>query len=135
AKDGSRWKKNRDKVVNFPRNVLLERSWAWHYFISAKLLPSTHVSDVSKERAILNYAIQKQLSLNVGKIIEQTIIGFAIGRLASALGHPSLICQLCERVGVVYTENEEIQIPLPIIDWSVMRSWRTAQSSVPHATN
>ena len=38
----------------------------WHHFICAKLIPTSYLTEVTRERALLLYAIAKNLSINVG---------------------------------------------------------------------
>ena len=65
---------SKNKVLNFPRTGPSPTSRIWHYFISSRLKPSSHISLVSKERAILNIAIAKGMKFDVGHVIESSII-------------------------------------------------------------
>ena len=85
----------------------------WFYFVSSKLVPSKHVSKVTRDKAILLYAIVKGYKFNVGKIIESSILEFSYGK---AISHPSLITKLCEIARMQIGENEEKcppMLPLP----------------------
>ena len=52
----------------------------WHYFVCAKLQPTTNFSGVMKSRAALVYAIQEGLKIDMGLVIQHSIIhGFKQG--------------------------------------------------------
>lgn len=118
------WKTSTTDVINFPSSGLAHKTKAWHYFISAKLLPSSNTSEVTKERAILNYAIFRGFSIDVGKIIEQSILDTIQGTTTGGLGHPSLIYDLCQQVGIPTTANEEIQHPKSVITRKKIESYK-----------
>ena len=101
-----------NEVVNFPSSSLGYEAKAWHYFIFATLLPSGNTSDVTKRRAILNYVIFKGFTIDVGKIIERSILATLEGKRIAGLGHPSLIYQLCLQKGVEASDREEVLHPL-----------------------
>ena len=68
----------------------------WHYFVCAKLQPTTNFSVVIKSQAALIYAIQEGLKIDVDLVIQHSIIhGFEQG-----LPHPHLILELCRNAGV-----------------------------------
>ena len=50
-------RKIEDEFNNFFASYLTIEARAWHHFISAKLLPSSNLSEVTKEQAILNFTI------------------------------------------------------------------------------
>ena len=58
------------------RGDLTEEAKVWFYFISSVLRPSKHLSTVRREKAILLYALLKGYKINVGKIIENSILGY-----------------------------------------------------------
>ena len=56
--DQEKWKVNSEgQVVNFKANDLLYIPKVWHHFITSRILPTTNVCEVTKERAILNFDI------------------------------------------------------------------------------
>ena len=70
-------------------------------------MPSTHVSDVSKERVILLCAILKTIRLNVGSVIYASILNCV--KIANAgFSFPSLITALCASVGMRYESGEKL---------------------------
>lgn len=70
---------------------MMMESKAWHYFINAKLLPSSNFGEVTKDRAILNYAIHKSLSIDMGTVIQNNILHILRESTIAGLGYPSLI--------------------------------------------
>ena len=56
--DKGEWKINSEgQVVNFKAKHLTYVPKAWHHFITSRLISNTNVCEVTKEQAILNYAI------------------------------------------------------------------------------
>ena len=69
CKPSTKWKKSGDLFRHFPQKGLLDKVWPWYAFICANLLPTAQLSDVSRERAILLYAIVTGASIDVGRVI------------------------------------------------------------------
>ena len=59
------------------RRDLTKEAKVWFYFINSVFMPSKHVDIVRREEAILFYALLKGYKINVGKIIEKSILGFS----------------------------------------------------------
>ena len=81
----------------------------WKYFIAAKIIPSENIFEVNKERAINLYAIMEDVKFDVGEAIEISILMNSAGK--HNLGHPSLIFELCKKLGVLFTTLEEEVVP------------------------
>ena len=77
------------EVVNFKAKYLTYVPRECHHFMTSKFLPSTNVYEVTKERALLNYAILQDIKFDVGKIIEDANLSNKEGRMG--LGYPILI--------------------------------------------
>ena len=60
-----------------------------------------------QDRTILLYALVKGCSLNVGKIIKESILDYVENNLSGNIPHPSLITLLCIKGGVKFNEDEE----------------------------
>ena len=71
------------------------------------LTPSKHVSTVRQDHAILLYALVKGCSLNVGKIVEQSILDYTENNFSRNIPHPALITLLCIKEGETFSETEE----------------------------
>ena len=56
---------------------LTEEAKVWFYFISSVLFPSKHLSTVRRNEAILLYALLKGYKINMGKIIENSILSYS----------------------------------------------------------
>ena len=70
------------------RGHLTEESKVWFYFIKSVLLPSKHLSTVRREEANLLYALLKGYKINVGNIIEKSILGYFEGNCRGMIPHP-----------------------------------------------
>ena len=69
-----RWKINCErKAVNFKAKGLLYIPKVWHHFITYRILPTTNVCEVTRERVILNFPILQNIKFDVGMIIEEAI--------------------------------------------------------------
>ena len=65
------------------------------------------MSTVRQDCAILLYALVKGYGLNVGKIVEQSILDYAENSFSGNIPHPALITLLCIKRGVTFNETEE----------------------------
>ena len=63
-------------------------------------MPSKHLSTVRKEEAILLYALLKGYKINVGKIIEKSILGYSERKCRGMIPYPATITRLCIQGGV-----------------------------------
>ncbi|EOY13933.1 Uncharacterized protein TCM_032752 [Theobroma cacao] len=72
--EGAQWKTSHGEPVSFKRSVMKKELKVWLHFVAARLLPSTHISDVTKDRAVLIYAIVTHKSIDVGKVISHAIL-------------------------------------------------------------
>ena len=68
-KPGIVWKMSGDVYKHFPWKDLLDKVRPWFAFICACMLPTAHLRDVSRERAILLYEIITSASIEVGRVI------------------------------------------------------------------
>ena len=60
-----------------------------------------------QDLAILLYALVKGFRLNVGKIVEQSILDYLENNFSGNIPHPALITLLCIKGGVTFSETEE----------------------------
>ena len=77
----------------------------WFYFLNSFLTPSKNVSIVRQVRAILLYALAKGFNLNVGKIVEQSILDYSERNFSGNIPHPALITLLCIKGSVTFSET------------------------------
>ena len=93
------------------RGDLTEVGKVWFYFVNAVLKPSKHVSTVRQDHAILLYALVNGYTLNVGKIMKESILDYVEGKFSGNIPHPSLITFLFIKGGVKFNEVEEERCP------------------------
>ena len=113
---------NKNELANFQTKHLTIVCIIWYYFMISKISPRSNISEVAKEREILEYTIFQDIKFDIGKITKETIWANRGG--CNNLGYPFLIFQLCERAGVEFTWHEEQLQPLKPIhvkkqDWSI----------------
>nr|KYP61977.1 hypothetical protein KK1_016492 [Cajanus cajan] len=93
--------KNRSQQpLHVKRRDLLPVIRIWSALVHANILPCSHVSDLHWTRSILMYCIMTQRTVDLGALICMEISGCANSAPGFALGHPSLITQLCQLAGV-----------------------------------
>ncbi|PIN06917.1 hypothetical protein CDL12_20521 [Handroanthus impetiginosus] len=97
-----------NEPVGIPRTALTKEAWNWLRFINARLYPSSHLSEVSKDRAILFYAILTGIPLDIGRYIHNSIRRSARGGMFVSLYFPSLITALCQEEGLVNLPSDEL---------------------------
>ena len=108
CKKPATWKRYKNGgMKSFPAKALTLSSKVWHYFVAAKLIPTTNFSTVMKERTGLVYAIESNRTIDVGLIIHHSIL-HGVTKDNARLYHPSLITTLCKVAGVVWSKSEEI---------------------------
>ena len=93
------------------RGDLTEIGKAWFYFINSVLKASMHVSTMRQDRVILLYALVKGYQVDLGRIVEESILECAKGNFAGNIPHPSLITLLCINGGVKFNGEEEERCP------------------------
>ena len=93
------------------RGDLIEEAKVWFYFISSVLLPSKHLSTIRRNEAILLYALLKGYKINVGKIIENSILSYSRSRCRGLIPHPVTITNLCLLGGVQGDWEEKEKCP------------------------
>ena len=82
------------------RGDLTEEAKVWFCFISSVLMPSKRLSTVRRVEAILLYVLLKGYKINVGKIIEKSILGYSESKCRGIIPHPATITRLCVQGGV-----------------------------------
>ena len=76
-------------------------------------------SESRKSRAALVYAILEGMKIDVGLVIQHSIIhGFEQG--IQGFPHPYLITKLCRNAGVKWNQKEEVRAPKGVIDDAVV---------------
>ncbi|PIN01711.1 hypothetical protein CDL12_25780 [Handroanthus impetiginosus] len=83
----------------------------WLRFISAWLLPSSHTFEVTRERAVMIYAILTNVPFYISRFLHRSILKSAMGGLTVRLYHPSLITELCAHAGLERQPGNELLQP------------------------
>ncbi|PIN23755.1 hypothetical protein CDL12_03520 [Handroanthus impetiginosus] len=98
CRENPQWTLSRlNEPIHFPRTTLTFAADNWLRFISARLLSSSHTSEVTRERAVMIYAILTDVPFDIGRFLHRSILKSAMGGLTMGLYHPSLITELCAR--------------------------------------
>lgn len=90
-------------------------SKALHRFISARIMPSGHLSEVTWDRAVLIYCLCIQGTVDVGRIIHGQICDSIHRSSTGGFCFPHLITELCAAAGVVWENNLEVMLPRALI--------------------
>ena len=107
-----KWKGTKKTLYkSIARGVLTEEAKVWFYFISSVLFPSKHLSIVRRNEAILLYALLKGYKINVGKIIENSILSYSRSKCKGLIPHPAIITSLCLLGGVEEEWGKEETYP------------------------
>ena len=104
-----KWKATRKTPhESIDRGSLTEEAKVWFYFVSSVLLPSKHLNTMRKNDAILLYDLLKGYKINVGKIIENSIMSNYRSKYRGLIPYPATITRLFLLIGVNGDwENEE----------------------------
>ena len=105
-----RQEKGRPKTLN--RGSLTEEAKVWFYFLASVLVPTRHLSIVREQEAVMLYAILKGYKINIGTIIENSIMRYYEGNKRGMIPHPATITVLCLKAGVKGDWEAEEEVPL-----------------------
>ena len=109
--ENGKWKGTKKTLYkSIARGDLTKVAKVWFYFISSVLFPSKHLSIVRRDEAIL-YALLKGHKINVGKIIENSILSYSERNYMGLIPHPTTISSLCLLGGVEEEWGQEETYP------------------------
>ncbi|PIN09082.1 hypothetical protein CDL12_18338 [Handroanthus impetiginosus] len=112
CRDNPQWMLSHlNEPFHFPRTTLTFAADNWLRFVSARFLPSPHTSEVTRERAIMIYAILTNVHFDIGHFLHKSILKSAMGGLIVGLYHPSLITELCARADLERQPGDELLQP------------------------
>ena len=94
------WKKGKGEQETLSRGDLTEEVKVWFYFLAYVMVPTKHVCTLREQEAILLYAILKGYKIDVGAVIENSIMRYHEGNKRGLIPHPATITKLCIRAGV-----------------------------------
>ena len=86
---------SRDQHKEIFRGSLIEKAKVWFYFLASNLIPGKNLSTVRRNEAIVLYAILKDYKINVGKIIENSILEYYNSKFKGLMLHLETITKLC----------------------------------------
>lgn len=94
---GVMWKTKDDgEILNFKVTYLKIDYMSWFLLITARIMPSGHISHVTKDRASWIYCIMKVKSVDIGKLVQASILHVARGKTTLGMPHSSVITYLCQ---------------------------------------
>ena len=107
-----KWKGTKKTLYkSISRGDLTEEAKVWFYFISLVLFRSNHLSTMRRNEAILLYALLKGYKINMGKIIENSILSYSRRKCRGMIPHPATITSLCLLGGVEEEWGKEETYP------------------------
>ena len=95
----------------------------WNYFICAWLMPTAHLTEVTREQALLLYDIKKGLTINIGHWISANI-RHAAQNVSIGILHPTLVTELIAMVGVSTLDQDILQLKNPLNQRAIERITR-----------
>ena len=120
-----RQEKGGPKTLN--RGSLTEEAKVWFYFLASILVPTRHLSTVREQEAIMLYAILKGYKINIGTIIENSIMRYHEGNKRGVIPHPAIVTILCLKAGVkgAWETEEEVPLTSPLLLTGVSKGPRS----------
>ena len=73
CKLGTQWKMSNGEATSVKASTLTKDAMIWYYFMGARFMPSSHLSDVTRNRAVLIYCIISGKTIDVGSIMHASI--------------------------------------------------------------
>ncbi|XP_073039013.1 uncharacterized protein [Primulina eburnea] len=111
---GTTWKQPGTYTVFLEKFLKVEAA-LWYAFLSKRLMPVGHTSDVQRDRAVVLYAIYTGMPIYVGKLIFGQL-NICINCNNLAFYFPTIVTELCARAGVIFADDDEWLPPLRAID-------------------
>ena len=96
---------------SFAKGSLTEEAKVWFYFLTSILLLSKHLGIVRQEEAILLYIILKGYKINVGKVIENSIMSYYQSKYKGLMPYSATITRFYILGNVERTWEEEEKCP------------------------
>ena len=107
------WMVVKGVCTSFLTKELLIEMMIWHLFLCVMLSHTAHLIEVTRERALMLYAISKGLSINVGSWILANIL-HVVNNLTLGLLFPTLIIELVVVAGLDTSDQEVLQSKKPL---------------------
>ena len=93
------WTMVRGGQTAFLTNELRSNMKIWHHFLYAKLIPTAHLTEVTRCRALLLYSIKKGLTIIVGQRISSNIKHVTLN-VSICIPHLTLVTELIAAAGM-----------------------------------
>ncbi|XP_075500524.1 uncharacterized protein LOC142539131 [Primulina tabacum] len=127
--NGAEWRTNQGIPVTLKKSEMLRDPNTWASFILARILPSTHQTEITKDKAALVHAITTGQSIDLGKIIHGSILRTSTGLITTGLPCPHIITELCQHASVTWGPEEQVlKAKAPIIVYRFRRFYGQAES-------
>ncbi|XP_031266005.1 uncharacterized protein LOC116124425, partial [Pistacia vera] len=115
AKPGAGWAVSKKQKKTLKGTQLTPMARLWQYYICARLMPESHYSTVTREKALLLYSIATRKNIDVGDVIYNSI------KLAANPGResycfPHLITALFLKAGIEVQDDEQRIHAVPTLD-------------------
>ncbi|PIM99625.1 hypothetical protein CDL12_27881 [Handroanthus impetiginosus] len=103
CRDNPQWTLSRlNEPIHFPRTILTFAADNWLRFVSARLLPFSHTSEVTREHAVMIYAIVIDVPFDIGHFLHKSILKSAM----AALGLEERVDRLADEVHQLQPQQE-----------------------------
>ncbi|PIN12644.1 hypothetical protein CDL12_14745 [Handroanthus impetiginosus] len=102
---------HKDQLKHFKAKKLKPECRNWLHFICARMMPCTHVSDITYDRVVLMFVILEGIPIDVGKMINEGIKKAIEGGYHDGLPWLHLITALCAKSGEQWEPTEEFLQP------------------------
>ncbi|KAK1394370.1 hypothetical protein POM88_013426 [Heracleum sosnowskyi] len=120
---GTTWKykSGTTEPVTFPASAMNRYAKAWNLFVCANIMPSSHAHDVTVERAIVLWGILNGKYVDLGVLLNRSIVRFLRGATTAVIHHAAVVTKLCTAVGVRWSEEEQLPLPSAPIDHAAIQ--------------
>lgn len=122
----------RENTWKIARPALNPLAKVWYHFVRHRLLPTTHLETVDKDRLVLLGCILGGKKVNVGLIIEKQI-SECVFKGKNRLYFSSLITELFMMNGVEMKEGDEIIVNKGILDVNAIKRFAASKTTTQQA--
>lgn len=123
AQLGAKWIVTTNDALKLKSGYLSSDKKVWAHFLYAKMILTKHQSDLTSKRALLLYPILIRKSIDIGKVIKESILHCIQGSTTGGLVHSSLICGLCIQAGITFHLDKELQHSNVVINHNIYQQF------------
>lgn len=95
-------------------------------------MPTTHVTEVNVDRAIILWGILNGKYIDLGELVYQNILKFLKGGTTGGIPHAVIIAELCVHVGVRWHSDETLLRPRGSIKHAAINKMAEWPGGIPH---